>query len=177
MDSAVEMGTEFWMGIGDATDSVADTGGDGFAGAFGGGVGQHPRSAVGSCSAAQLDQDLFAFVTGTLLTGEVGVSFGGREFVVQLSQAPPVREKGGAVEDKLRSPRVRAMGDLAAGKGESGQISPGVGKQVCKVVQAFAVAEIGRVSPVIGLPHVADASQLRDIVTDLGWSFRVAEVC
>jgi hypothetical protein len=52
MDSAVEMGTEFWMGVGDATDGVADTGGDGFAGAFGDGVGQHPRSAVGSCNAA-----------------------------------------------------------------------------------------------------------------------------
>jgi hypothetical protein len=71
VDSAVKVGAEFWMSLGDATDGIADTGGDGFAGTFGGGVGRRARASVGSGSAAQLSQDLFAFIGGALLAPKI----------------------------------------------------------------------------------------------------------
>jgi hypothetical protein len=58
------------------------------------------------------------------------VSLGRSEFVVQLSQASPVRQECGAVDGGVGSPRVRAMGDLAAGEGEGGEIGSRVGEQV-----------------------------------------------
>ena len=87
------------MSLGDTTDGIADAGGDGFAGTFGGGVGECPRAAVGPGGAAQLSQELFALIGGALLAAEIRVSLGGGEFVVQLSQASPVRQECGAVDD------------------------------------------------------------------------------
>jgi hypothetical protein len=51
-DGAIEVDAEVGVGIGDAPDGVADAGGDGLAGAFGGGPGKCARPAVGSGGAA-----------------------------------------------------------------------------------------------------------------------------
>jgi hypothetical protein len=122
------VGTEFWMSLGDATDGIADAGRDGFAGTFGGSVGERPRAAVGSRGAAQLSQELFALIGSALLAGEVGVSLGGAELVVQLSQPSPVCKECGAIDDGIGWPSVRAVGDLAAGEAEGREISSRVGE-------------------------------------------------
>jgi hypothetical protein len=44
-------------------------------------------------------------------------------------------------------------------------------------MQSFGVAEVGRVPPAAGLPHIADASQLSDVVADVGCSIQLAEAC
>ena len=126
--------------------------------------------------ARRLGQKLFAFVGSTLLAGEVRVDLSGGELVVKLGKAASVREKCGAVYDGLRSSRMCEVGGLAAGQAESGQIGSSVGEQVGEIVHSFGVAEIDRVSPVTGLPHVADASQLGDVVADVGWSFPIVQI-
>ena len=63
-----------------------------------------PRAAVGPGGAAQLSQELFALIGGALLAAEIGVSLGGGEFVVQLSQASPVREECGTVNNRVGGP-------------------------------------------------------------------------
>ena len=94
------MGAEFWMGVADAADGVADASRDGLAGTLGGGA-ERPGAAVRPCRAVKLGQELFPFIAGTLVVGEVGPGLGGVELAVELGQALPVRDQCRAIKDGL----------------------------------------------------------------------------